>query len=390
MAQRIELPAEPSRILLVKPSSLGDVVHTLPVLALLRRRFPRARITWMLAPACAGLLEGHPLLDEVLVFDRPGLGAAWRRLEGWRELWSFDARLRSGRFDLVLDLQGLLRSSWLAWRTGAPRRIGLACAREGATLLYTHRVGPATLERHAVERYLDVAEALGCGRRPVEFPFHVTAEDRAAVAQLVPPGEGFAVLLPGANWPTKRWPAERFAELAQRLDRRLGLRTVVAGGRDVEGIAQAIGLCRRAVTGAEGPAGFPTLSRTGAGETPAVRPSQAVPDPVINLAGRTTLRQLVALLERATLVIANDSGPMHIAAALGRPLVAIFGPTNPVRTGPYGRPDCVLRLDLACVPCYSRRCSHGSCLQWLEVESVLAAAERAVGEGDDRRRVRGP
>ena len=151
----------------------------------------------------------------------------------------------------------------------------------------------------------------------------------------------YAVLLPGTNWPTKRWPVEKFAALVDPLRDRFGLASVVAGAPDVTDIARQI---------------------------PAT----------VNAVGKTNLRQLVALLRRADLVIANDSGPMHIASALGKPLVTMFGPTNSVRTGPYGRLDSVVRVDIPCSPCYSRRCSHTSCMKWIEVQSVLDEAQRQM------------
>jgi lipopolysaccharide heptosyltransferase II len=164
----------------------------------------------------------------------------------------------------------------------------------------------------------------------------VTGDDRAHVANFVAE-DNFAVLLPGTNWPTKRWPVENFAALVEPLRERFGLKTVVAGSAADGELAQRIG--------------------------------------GIDVTGKTTLRQLVALLERAQIVIANDSGPMHIAAALGKPLVTMFGPTNPVRTGPYKREESVVRIDIPCSPCYSRTCSHQSCLRWLSVDAVMRMVE---------------
>jgi lipopolysaccharide heptosyltransferase II len=188
---------------------------------------------------------------------------------------------------------------------------------------------------------LDVAEALGIGRSPVEFMFPDTATESAYIDKLVRSFGKFAVVFPGTNWETKRWPVEHFAALAGQLKSRFGLATVAAGS------TEEFGLCKQ--VGAH-----------------------------LNLAGRTSLKQLIALLRHAAIVIANDSGPMHIASALSRPLVTLFGPTNPVRTGPYGRDDSVIRLEIPCSPCYSRRCSHQSCLRLLEVESVLAAVKHQL------------
>jgi lipopolysaccharide heptosyltransferase I len=336
-AASVPLDADPRRILIIKPSAIGDVVHTLPVLSLLRRRWPKARIEWLVTPGCAGLLEGHPLLDEIVLFDRRRYAGLWRDPRGAWGLFGFTRDLKQRGYDLVLDLQGLLRSAWLAWKTECPLRVGFSQAREFAPIFYTHRIGVGSAEQHAVDRYLKLAAAIGCGAGPAEFPLSVSDKDRAAVAGRLPAGP-FAVLLPGTNWPTKRWPTAQFAALVEPLRQRLGLASVVAGGAADRVLAMQI-----------------------SGAT--------------DLTGQTTLGELVALLDRASLVIANDSGPMHIAAALGKPLVALFGPTNPIRTGPYGRADSVLRVDIPCSPCYSRRCSHKSCLAWLTTRPVLALAE---------------
>ncbi len=195
-------------------------------------------------------------------------------------------------------------------------------------------------ERHALERYLCVTEALGIGRSPIRFVFPTDEADRSAVARMTP--DRYAVLVPGTNWATKRWPIEHFAGLVAPLRDRFGLATVVAG-------------------------------------TPGERPLASAIGGAVNLAGQTNLRQLVALLERASIVVANDSGPMHIAAALGRPLVTMFGPTNPIRTGPFERSDSVIRLDIACSPCYRRHCVHQSCLTWVSPEAVMDMAGLQVG-----------
>jgi lipopolysaccharide heptosyltransferase I len=338
---KIELPNSPKRILLIKPSAIGDVVHTLPVWNLLRGHWPEAQISWLVTPACAGLIEGLPGLN-VIRFERGRLGRAWRSKTAATELLGLGRWLRELTFDLVIDLQGLFRSGWMAWQTRAPVRVGFASAREFAWTFYTHRVPIDTAEQHATDRYLKVLEALGAATSPIVYPFVVDDVDRAHVERLIPAGTKYAVLLPGTNWATKRWPVEKFARLVAPLREQFGLDVAVAGGRDVEELA--------------------------------VRMPEAT-----NLVGRTNLRQLVALLDRAALVVANDSGPMHIAAALGRPLVTMYGPTNPVRTGPYGRPDTVLRLDIPCSPCYARRCSHQSCLQWLGIEPVLELAREQMG-----------
>ncbi len=325
-------PPDPKRILLIKPSAIGDVVHALPIWNLLRSRWPEARITWVVTPVCRGLIEGLEDL-EIIEFDRKKLAAAWRSFSAAATLWKLHRQLRGGEFDCVIDLQGLFRSGWMSWRSGAPVRVGLANAREGAWMFYNRRVALATPEQHALDRYLQVVKALGC-EGPVRFPFPLGPQHRQWAAQRTEGLGKYAVMLPGANWPSKRWPTENFAQLVEPLWQRWGLRSVVAGGPDDAARAEKIG---------------------GA----------------INLAGKSSLMELTALLERAAVVIANDTGPMHIAAALGVPLVALFGPTNPVRTGPYGRMDAVVRVDASCSPCYRRDSQGCGCLRWLNIKSVL-------------------
>ena len=336
----IPLGDPPRRILIIKPSAIGDVVHALPVLNLVRRRWPEAQVSWVITPACAGLVENHPQVDEVIRFERELWSRTWRSPRALANLIRFAREIRARKFELVIDLQGLLRSGWIAAQSKAPVRVGFANAREFGWMFYTHRV-PMRWEDHAIDRNLCMSEALGLGRGPVEFVFAVDDSDRDSVGRLLPPGRRFAVLLPGTNWQTKKWPVEKFAALVRPLQKCFDLASVVAGSADERELAAAI---------------------PGA----------------IDLCGRTSLRQLVALLERATLVIANDSGPMHIAAALGRPMIVLHGPTSPLRTGPYGHLDSVVRLDLPCSPCFSRRCSHQSCLRWLGIEPVLELAERQL------------
>jgi len=340
----LSFPTPPQRILVIKPSAIGDIVHALPVLNLLRRKWPAAHISWLVSSACASLLEGHPQIDELIRFERRRFGKGWRKPSAALGLFNFTRNLREKKFDLVIDLQGLFRSGWLAWKTRAPIRVGPREARELGWMFYTHHVATGFPEGHAVDRYLKIADALGLGRQPVEFVFATTDSDRQSAADLIEPTKRFAVLLPGANWKSKRWPVEHFAALVEPLRQRFGLESAVVGAAgDKELAAQVPGS--------------------------------------IDLTGRTNLRQLVALMERAEIVIGNDTGPLHIAAALRRPMVSIYGPTNPDYTGPYGRLDTVLRNPISCSPCLSSRCKyfHHRCLKDLGPQNVLRAAETQLG-----------
>lgn len=337
--------AVPQRILLIKPSSLGDIVHALPVLALLRDAYPRAHIAWLAGLSFAPLLEGHPLLDEVIPFDRARYGRMLRSPAIFAEFRAFVRSVRERRFDLVIDLQGLIRSGYLAWASGAPRRVGFAHARELAPLFYTHRVRVPPTARHAVDQNLHVAAALGLPTNsPPRFPLGLRPEERRAAAEtlapLLPRGDTtFVAVLIGARWETKLWRAERIANLIDRLHERGYPRCLLLGG----------------------PGDAPLAAEVRA----------AARTDIADLVGKTTLRQLAALLERAALVVTLDSGPMHIAAALERPIVALFGPTDPARCGPYAPQTRIAATPITCSPCYQRRCWHHSCMNWLQVDDVL-------------------
>jgi heptosyltransferase I len=340
----VRFDRDPDRILIIKPSAIGDIVHALPVLNLIRRRWPGARVSWLVTPVCADLLAGHPQIDELIIFERKRFGAGWRSPRALAELWGFLRSLRAGRFDLVIDMQGLFRSGWMSWASRAPVRMGFYNAREFGWLFYTHRV-KNDLREHAVKRYLDLAEAIGCGREPVEFVLPIREADRMAVSAMAPAGP-YAVLAPGANWPTKRWPVQNYAALVEPMRREFGLACVVAGGPGDREIAAQI-----------------------PGAT--------------DLTGRTTLGELIALLAGAAVVVGNDSGPSHIAAALGRPLVTMYGPTSPSATGPWGKMDGVMLFDVPCHPCYSRHCRMGDhrCLRQIGMEAVLGKIREQMGVG---------
>lgn len=336
------LITDPRNILIIKPSSIGDVVHTLPLWNLLHQRYPQAHISWLVAPACSGIIEGLPDL-RLLHFERKGWARAWHSSTAARDLFRFQRQLRQDRYDMVIDVQGLFRSAFFAFLTGAPVRIGFANAREFAWVFYTHRISVPTMDQHSVDRYLSLLPPIGCPTSPVEFPFPLTDAHRQAIRAMLGDIGPFAVLCPGANWETKRWPVERFAQLVRPLKDRFGLNCVVAGGPEISDLANHIA-------------------------------------DATSLCGKTTLMQLAALFESASVVIANDSGPMHIASALNRPLVTIFGPTNPIRTGPYSRMETVVRANLDCMPCYKRTCTRHQrrCLQELGIEPVLATAQQQL------------
>ncbi|MDF0668341.1 MAG: lipopolysaccharide heptosyltransferase II [Nitrospira sp.] len=319
-----------ARILLIKPSSLGDIVHAFPVVSAIKAQWPRSHITWVVKRQWAGLVERAEEVDRV-----------WP-VEMTVKSWIQEGQaLRAERFDLAIDLQGLFRSGILARFSGAPTRIGFANGREGSPWFYTQRVPVLSPDIHAVDRYLSVVAALGAALpdKP-RFGFRLSEEDMSAVRELCR-RRGFSVDRPwvamnmGARWPTKRWPQASFAAVVDQLHETQLDPIVMIGGADERAYTNKV----RTLTDR----------------------------PFIDLSGEIPLGYLPALLSKATVMITNDSGPMHVAAALGVPVIAMFGPTSAVRTGPYGAGHHVLAGQVSCSPCFSRVCRHDPELECLHL-----------------------
>lgn len=307
---------EPRRILIIKPSALGDIVLALPVLSALSGSFPEAKISWFVRPEFASLLTGHPYISDIILFDRKQLAKWWCSPDSFKSLWSLIKQLRAGKFDLVFDFQGLFRTGFFSWVTGSKRRFGMAGARELAHLFYTDKISQDASSIHLVDYYLKMAASAGAKNMEAEFKLPEDAGAAEKIDKLLK-SQGvnakYTVIVPGAAQPNKRWPIERFAELAEKISSRFGMQIVATGSQGEREYIEAI--------------------QTG-GKTR-----------VISLAGKTTVRELIPLMKRASLVVSNDTGPGHIAAALGVPMVMIFGPTNPGRVCPYKRPQCVVAVE---------------------------------------------
>ncbi len=335
-----------ARILLIKPSSLGDIVHAMPVASAIKTAWPEAHLTWVVKRRWADLVERIEGVDRVWTVDET--------VRSWIEQ---ARRLRAEGVDLAIDLQGLFRSGALARLSGAPARIGFANAREGSPWFYTMRVPVPTLEMHAVDRYLLVAQSLDI-RSSGTPRFSFTAFDRDLdIIRDVCAQEGLKIDRPwiavnvSARWPTKRWSLDSFAEVVDRLQEEGLGQVVVIGGAGDRSDAEQL----RAVAGS----------------------------PFIDFTGKIPLSCLPAFLSKAALLITNDSGPMHIAAAVGCRVIALFGPTSEVRTGPYGSGHQVLTKPVPCRPCFSRVCRHEpelECLRRIEPGEVVEAARRVIDE----------
>ncbi len=366
------------RILLIKLSAMGDVVQTMPVLNKLRRRYPAARLDWLTTPPFAEFLRQNHKISNVLEFARDEWRQPWR-LGPLADAARLAAKLRDLRYDLVLDLQGQFRSAVFARATAAAVRIGFARphprawrassrnlpeearkhawqgAREASWLAYTHPIKLPTLDLHAVDRYLGVVPMLGLDEDPADFSFPISPTARERIEALlqrhgIAASTKLLVMAPGANWETKRWHNEGFAAVARHfLQRRYGVALI--------GAPSERALCAQ-------------IARRAPGS--------------MNLAGETTLSELAALIRRAALCVTNDSGPTHLAVALDRSVISIFGPTDPVWAGPYHRADAVVRAELACAPCYLRRlsrCRHAhACMQEISPRAVIEQVEKLLAD----------
>jgi len=349
------MPSVPDHILIVKLSAIGDVIHTLPVLNAIRRFYPRARITWLVEEAAAGVIAGHPALDHVLISRRK------RWLQGLkgpdrgrhiRELLRFLKALRDTRYDMVFDFQASLKGGLLIALSRGDRKIGFGRGlehQEHSYLFLNETVPAIDMEIHALTRVLILLEQVGIPVERIEYQLPVSDRDRVDVQMLldaagVDPGARLVAINPVAQWETKLWENAKFADLADLLIERYDVTVVFSGGPGDHSTVAAI--------------------------------IAAMRHPALNFTGRTSLMGLAALYERAVCLVSTDTGPMHLGAAVGMPVVALFGPTAPWRTGPFGRGHRVVRTNCSCGPCFKRYCGTTHCMTGITVEQVAAEIEQ--------------
>ncbi len=312
------------KILILKPSSLGDVIQALPVLRHLKRQFPQSEIYWWIDSNLLPLVEDDPDLTGVFVFYRQ----RWASPIYWNEMIRSILEMRRKKFDWIIDLQGLARSGTFAWLANGALSIGVADPREGAAGFYDIAVPRPSPETHAVDWYLSVLKNLGV---PTEQSFTwlpAYAKTQQTVQQKWnAEGSRWIAINPGARWMNKRWPVEYFSELIQRLASQNPLtRFVILGGKADQALGETI--------------------------------SRSVPKLCLDLTGKTSLMEMIEWVRLSEYIVTNDTGPMHVAAALGKPVVAIFGPTDPRRTGAYGQIAQSLRVQLPCSPCLKDSCAY--------------------------------
>jgi ADP-heptose:LPS heptosyltransferase len=335
------------RIAILKPSALGDIAHALPVLAGLRAAHPLAQITWIVNKSFEPLLAGHPHLDATLAFDRD----AFRRgpLASVKYLWRLSETLRKQRFDLVVDLQGLLRTGLMCGMSGAPRRVGFAEAREGAARFYTECVSVPDADRiHAVDRYWRIAVHLGATGVP-QFHLPVSAAEREEVrAEFRGLPRPWVAVAVGAKWITKRWPPRFFGETLRMLQGHSGGTAIFLG--------------------------------TGADTADSLEAASALSGPWRDNTGKTPLPRLVAMLAECDLMLGNDTGPLHLAAALGTPCVAPYLCTSTALHGPY-RQFGGVETNVPCGGSYLKQCPRGKiCMDELTPARLWPSLTKALAQ----------
>jgi 3-deoxy-D-manno-octulosonic-acid transferase/heptosyltransferase-1 len=348
-------------ILIVKLSAVGDVVHTLPALNALRRHYPRARITWLVEEAASGIVQGHRALDRVIISRRKKWVKGFRKgswLGQFREISRFIRKLRDTRYDLIIDFQALLKSAVLIRLARGRRKIGFDRGMEHMEYSYlflNERIAPVDMNIHALCRGMLLLKAIGVEPGDIEYHLPVSDTDRSKLnaslaARGIDPAGRLIAINPVAKWDTKLWSGQKFAALADRIGERSTAALVFTGSRGDRKTIENI------------------ISR--------------MQCDAVNLAGETSLNMLAAVYEKAEFVVSTDTGPAHIAAATGTPVVALFGPTAPWRTGPFGPAHQIIRTGKECSPCFKRDCPTRECMEKITVTDVLEGIEKL-----DRRRL---
>ncbi len=347
------LPHSSPRIIIIKPSSLGDIIHTLPLLKTLRNEHPSAHISWVLEGAFRELLDGNKDLDEIILIHTK----KWRREISAKtigEIWQTIKKLRESRYDIAIDLQGLLKSGIITWLSNAKIRLGFhkSNMREPINALFlTKRAESARPQKHAIERNLDLLKSLGIHNFKIHFDLDFSSEGEKMAesffSNLALNGSLVAVN-PGFGFQTKAWGLEKYAALCDMLIEKLNCTVLLTWGPGEREMVEII---------------------TGKMKnTPLVSPS-------------TTIKQSLSFFSRCDLFIGSDTGPMHVCAAIGVKTLVLMGPTDPLRNGPFGNEHTVIQKNLSCKNCYKRKCGTRECMESILVDEVFEAASKIISAG---------
>jgi heptosyltransferase-1 len=336
-------------VLVVKMSAIGDVIHALPVSYAIKETFPDCHLTWVVENSCRDLVTHNPYIDEVIAFPKKN----FRSLSGLiHNLPPLKAQLTARPYDVALDLQGLFKSAVIVYLSQAKKTLGFCNMRELSYFMSPPVCG-SHKEGHIVERYLDVARAMGCAVNKVQFPLQITADEATKAGNIasqagLSPGKTYVVLAPGANWVNKRWPTAYFAEICNKLSHRQVVPVLIGAAND-RALADAI-TAQTAV-------------------------------PPVDLIGRTSLMELATIIQRCQAFVGGDTGPLHLAAALGRSVVGLYGPTDTNRNGPYGQYHFTHTISADCAGCWKRQCPRNiDCLAQISIDEVWNSLDGLLSE----------
>jgi len=337
-------------ILIVKLSAIGDVIHTLPALNAIRKQYPKAHITWLVEEDASSLIEDHNALDRVLISKRKKwakmiLSASWRHT--LREAHTFIKKLRDTKYDLIFDFHGLLKSGILIWLARGERKIGYdrgMAHQEYSYLFLNERIPPADMDNHALMINMMMLKAVGIETDEIIYDVPISTNDYRTVELLLRQNQinlskPVVAINPVAKWETKLWGNRKFSELADRMVEQFSAQIIFTGSRSDRKIITDI------ISGMKHNA--------------------------YDFSGQTTLKALAALYKKVDFLVSTDTGPMHLSAAVDTPVVALFGPTAPWRTGPFGSIHKVIRTDLKCSPCFKRTCDTKECMKKISVDQVM-------------------
>ena len=335
------------RILIIKMSSVGDIVHSIPFLQSIKSALPDAEVDWLLEEEGAELIKGHKDLKKVIVFPKKrwkGMLTAGNIKGILKESKGFLKDLRSHRYDLVVDLQGLLKSGIMISIVRGKRKVGFSWAREGSSLFINEGPYRISQEQHAIDRYLKALDYLGLASGnglPIQLP--ISHGDRKKIERYVPKeylrSKRLIAINPVARWKTKCWQKERFSMLSDRIFRELGYKVIFTGSEEDKKVISDI--------------------------------KRDMKTDALDLSGILSLKEAAYLYSRCSILISPDTGPMHIGAAVGCRVLALFGPTDPVRTGPYGDGHLVIRAEVDCSPCFKKNCNDMKCMEGIYVDMVF-------------------
>ena len=338
------------KILIINVNWLGDVIFSTPFIRAVREAYPDSYIACMAVPRCKEILETNSRINELILFDEDG------REKGLIGKLRFASKLKRDKFDMAFILHRSFTRALITYLAGIKERIGYDT--KGRGILLTKKVKQPGREAHKVEYFLKLADAIGAGISKKNYEFFITDTDRKKADSIlksvgIGANDRFAVLNPGGNWNPKRWPIENFSKLGDMITEKYGVKILISGEEKDEKLAEEI--------------------------------SKKMKHKAISICAKTRIRELAAVFEKAELVVSADSGPMHIAVSTGANTIAIFGPTNPDITGPYGgRNYVIIRKDIGCkIPCYDLTCRDNRCMKAVSAEDVIEAIERERYLGSD-------